>query len=344
MKRVVVDSGGQNIAVDTGAGINRQSTALDETAVLASVSGLTDRGELTKASGVLDGLLPTLQDTDSMLLPALQQAAKVAKLRLRHNEAYKYHRRVLELSGRQGATPFKLLGAYVEMATSLYHDGQYDESLRVARAANATLAEALPVEAAALLARLQAHVFECQGDYASAVNKRAEGKRLFPQGAETADELVRERLLLLRWRSALEREAVAEGQVNGARLLPSASTSVSAQLRLQLEASEGKVVSQLERVGKWELVPEQTPHHLIRGLSSSPWPRMSEFPAVRLAAAAMRKAHVALQGEYYALYSAGHLASLKYLEHTPPRGSTPSCPTVASSGCDLPRWAPPLGR
>ena len=68
-----------------------------------------------------------------------------------------------------GATAFELLGAYVESATSLYLDAQYDEALRLTYAANMTLLDALPAEAFALLARLQAHVHECKGEYARAV-------------------------------------------------------------------------------------------------------------------------------------------------------------------------------
>ena len=153
--------------------------------------------------------------------------------------------------------------------------------------ANSTLGQAVSSEALALLARLGAQIAQCSGEYSTARRLLLEGRVLYQAAADAPDELVRERLQLLQWSRAAERDNTAIG--------------VDA-LNQQLQKVESRNVA----VKRWNS-HLQTPHVFIKSLYSHPWHSTTMWPMLLPVVHLLRAAHAELRSELLAIAGAGPL-------------------------------------
>eukprot|EP00035_Acanthoeca_spectabilis_P033992 m.26449 g.26449 ORF g.26449 m.26449 type:complete len:505 (+) comp6310_c0_seq1:74-1588(+) len=189
----------------------------------------------------------------------------------------------------------ELIISQVQLSTDLYLVGQYERALELTGKA---LQLQPPDAAKRVLLKLESTIFECKGDFVTALQRLEEA--LSREEAFDADESKKHLELLRR---------------------VSADPEVPSQIQTMMAAEQKRLIEALITRAGFES-EHQLPRHYHRGLTALPWHNVKNTPdpSVPKAAALLRQEHPRLVAEFAALNRTGMLLREQECIHDPTGG------------------------
>jgi hypothetical protein len=241
----------------------KSSGAIEGSAVLMEGKALQSTGThgMAKALTLYRDALQQIVDKGVRKDVLDAAAALTRKLKL-HDEGFRYHQEMLQIKGELGAIPESYLVSFVQMATDAYLGFHFDRALEALRDAYSHLGEAVSAEGVALIRKMESTIYECKGDYATAIKRMEEGTKL-GQGVDAdamglraeLEEAMKLRFLLLRYRLSLQEGLTHNNSTS------SAEVAEQQALIIHLEQREATVVEGMMSKGPWRSALQVQPYN-----------------------------------------------------------------------------------